>query len=64
MGTFLKLVSGIYRIAVWTIFAVAASELPPWMLDMALDAIYAILLLISIELSIPALDPIRLCTTA
>src|SRR5438034_4250261 len=55
MGTFLQLVSGIYLIAVWTFFDIAVSEVPPSMVGMAKDAIDAILLLISIWLSIPAL---------
>jgi hypothetical protein len=55
MGTFLQLVSGIYLIVVWTIFAIAVSELPPSMVGTAQDAIDAVLLLIAIGLSIPAL---------
>jgi len=55
MGTFLQLVSGIYLIAVWTCFDIAVSEPPPPMVGMAEDAIDAIILLISIWLSIPAL---------
>jgi hypothetical protein len=52
MGTLIQLVSGIYLIVVWTIFAIAVSELPPSMVGTAQDAV---LLLIAIGLSIPAL---------
>lgn len=55
MALFLKLVSGVYLVAVWTVFAVAISvPPPPAMAGMAQGAINAIIFFLAIGLSIPA----------